>query len=85
MFLLAAPLILAKSDADMTVVDVRETKVFAGKLGHRIFTDVTVKTADGRTMTIHIDGIKHDLFRPHHPAFQAGDHAKMVAGHLVKA
>lgn len=80
----AVPIIAATAKADITVVDVKETKVYAGRLGHRIFTDVTLRTAEGKTFSVRLDGIKHDRFHPLQPAFKSGDAVKMVNGQPVK-
>jgi len=84
MFWIAAPMIAATSVADITVVDVKETKVFAGRLGHRILTDVTLRSADGRTFSVRLDEIKHDRFRPLQPSFKVGDSVHMSHGQPVK-
>ncbi|MBX3111513.1 MAG: hypothetical protein KF857_05840 [Fimbriimonadaceae bacterium] len=84
MFWFVTPVPASSVTPDLTVVAVKETKVFTGRLGNRVFTDVTLRAADGRTLSVRIDDIRHDRFRPLRPAYQVGDTVRMVDGRLSR-
>ena len=58
--------------ADYTVVDVEVKKIFAGRLGNRIKTELTVQR-NGRQVRVFIQDRRHDRFQSADAKWKKGD------------
>ena len=58
--------------ADYTVIDVEVTKIFAGRLGNRIKTELTVQR-NSRQVRVFIQDRRHDRFQSADAKWKKGD------------
>ena len=62
--------------ADYTVIDVEVKKIFAGRLGNRIKTELTVQR-NGRQVRIFIQDRRHDRFQSASTKWLKGDRVSL--------
>lgn len=73
----------ALSPQEGVVQSVEVRTVFAGRLGRRILTDVTV-AVQGRPVSFRIQDVRHTKFQAPKPSYRVGERVNVVGGRLLR-